>query len=112
MNILNTKVLGAIGVIAICGLSILPASADGCFAFNHPRRAEVLGRDAALNHELCRDRGSLSGQYGRLRNEDRAIARQEQRDAWRNGGYITRGEQRRLNHEENRVQRQINHDHF
>jgi len=110
MNILNMKLLSAFGAITICGLSVLPASAGPLFWFNHPRRAEVLRRDAALNNELCRDRGLLSGHYGQLRAEDRAIARQEQRDAFFHDGHITRGEQMQLNREENQVQRQINRD--
>ncbi|HEY9684324.1 MAG TPA: hypothetical protein V6C89_00135 [Drouetiella sp.] len=82
----------------------------GNFAHNHPRRAEVLGRDNRLNRELHADRGDLSGHYSQLRGEDIAIRQQEQADARANGGYITPGQQAQLNREENHVQRQINRD--
>lgn len=83
---------------------------NGQFASQHPRRAEVLGRDAALNRELRSDRGNLDGQFGQLRRQDRNIARQEQFDARRNGGFITPGQEQQLNREENHLQRQINRD--
>ena len=82
----------------------------GNFAQNHPRRAEVLGRDANLNNQVQADRGDLSGHYNQLNREDSAIRRQEQADARFNGGYITPGEQKQLNREENHVQNQINRD--
>jgi len=103
----KTNAILAVGGVALIAATALPASAS-CFSFNHPRRAEVLRRDAVLNCEINHDRGYLSGNYGRLRGEDLAIARQEQHDAFLNGGYITRGEQWQLNHEENRLQHQIN----
>jgi hypothetical protein len=73
----------------------------GSFAQNHPRRAEVLGRDNNLNNQLTADKGNLDGHYGQLSREDSAIF---------NGGYITKGEQNQLNREENHVQNQINRD--
>jgi hypothetical protein len=82
----------------------------GHFAANHPRRAEVLGRDNFQRGELRADRGKLGGHYGQLMHEDRSIHRQEQRDARINGGFITRGQQNQLNREENRVQNQTNRD--
>ena len=71
----------------------------------------MLGRDAYLNREINCDRGNLSGNYGRLEREDRAIRTQAQREAFFNGGYLTHGQTRRLNREENNVQRQVNYDH-
>ncbi|HEY9676677.1 MAG TPA: hypothetical protein V6C76_01650 [Drouetiella sp.] len=82
----------------------------GNFATNHPRRAEVLGRDNGLNQEINADRGNLSGNYRHLEHEDQAIRNQEQADARANGGFITQGQQNQLNREENRVQNQINRD--
>ena len=77
---------------------------------NHPRRAEVLGRDSGLNREINNDAGHLNGQYGQLKAEDQGIRAQEQTEAGQNGGYITRPEQRQLNQEENQLQRQVNRD--
>jgi hypothetical protein len=83
----------------------------GNFRQNHPRRAEVLGRDRNLNQRINNDKGQLGGHYGQLKNEDRSIRRQEQRDARINGGFITKGQKAHLNKEENRVNRQIQRDH-
>ncbi len=80
------------------------------FQTNHPRRSEVLGRDANLNSQLNQDKGDLSGQYGNLKSEDQSIRRQEQRDARKNGGYITQQQQAKLNSEESNLQSQINTD--
>lgn len=89
--------------------SILPSFA-GNFWQNHPRRAEVLRRDKNINCEINRERGDLGGHYGQLKAEDRAIRRQEQRDARMNGGDITATEQHRLNREENHLNNQIRRD--
>jgi len=86
-----------------------PSFADSCFY--HPLRAEVLNRDAYLNNQINSDYGYLRGNYGQLKAEDMAIRQQEQRDAWRNGGYLTAGQVRHFNREENNLQRQINYDH-
>ncbi len=80
------------------------------FAKDHPRRAEVNGRDVGLGRQLANDRGNLGNHYGQLMNEQRSIQGQEQRDAARNGGYITAGQQNKLNREENGLQNQINKD--
>jgi len=85
-------------------------SSVSSFGQEHPRRAEVLGRDNRLNNEINNDKGHLDGQYGQLKGEDQSIRRQEQNDARQNGGYITKGEQQQLNGEENHLQRQVNQD--
>ena len=83
---------------------------DAQFQANHPRRSEVLGRDANLNSQINQDKGDLNGHYGQLKSEDNSIRRQEQNDARQNGGHITSQEQGQLNHEENGLQRQVNRD--
>jgi hypothetical protein len=102
----TTPKVAAFAALALTVLTTLPSFAWGC----HPRRAEVLGRDSRINGELNRDYGHLNGHFGQLKSEDRSIRRQEQRDFRRNGGFLTRGQQAHLNHEESHVQRQINHD--
>jgi len=104
-------------VLAVTNLSVVlllvgSASWAGTFAQNHPRRAEVLRRDGNINRRLNADKGQLGGHYGQLKREDAGIRRQEQRDARRNGGYITKGQQRQLNKEENHVNNQIRRDHY
>jgi len=80
------------------------------FVQNHPRRAEVLGRDANLSYAINKDQGHLDGQYGALAKEDRQIAQQEQSDARANGGYITGQQKQQLNQEENQLRQQIQQD--
>jgi hypothetical protein len=110
MRKLNVALLGLATMIGALFLQQPSQAMPGGFARQHPRRAEVLRRDRGLRGEIRGDRGLLGGHYSQLMHEDRGIRKQEQRDARINGGYITRGQQARLNREENRVQRQINHD--
>jgi hypothetical protein len=83
---------------------------NNAFVKNHPRRSQVLSRDANENYRINKDEGHLGGNYNKLASEDKSIARQEQRDARQNGGYITTQEQGQLNREENRLNNQIRHD--
>lgn len=108
---MNSKYFLSVMALGILLTSMAPAQAQGFFWNNHPRRSEVLRRDNGLNRQIQADRGQLGGNYRRLENEDRAIRHQEQRDARFDNGHITAGEQRQLNREENRLQRQINRDH-
>ncbi len=106
----KTALLSVASLMGLLALSSsLPSFAWG-WSCEHPRRAEVLRRDAYLHSEINHDYGRLNGHYGQLQREAYAIDRQEQRDAYLNGGYITRGQQHQLNREENRLQRQINWD--
>jgi hypothetical protein len=105
-----TKVsLLSIAAVGLLVTSIAPSYA-GTFRQNHPRRAQVLHRDNRLNNRINNNKGNLSGHYGQLSREDKSIRHQEQRDARNNGGHITKGEQHQLNHEENRVNNQIQRD--
>jgi len=86
---------------------------SAAFDAKHPRRAEVLNRDA---NEINKNKAAAANgqitarQEHKLNREDAAIRRQEQKDARANGGKITKGEQAKLNHEENRVNHQRAHD--
>jgi hypothetical protein len=82
----------------------------GSFAQNHPRRAEVLGRDNNLNNSINADRGQLGGNYQALKTDDRSIRQQEQQDAHANGGYITSTQKQQLNQEENQLRQQVGQD--
>ena len=70
---IKTRVM-LLGVTAALSLGTLSSAVDpayaGNFAQNHPRRAEVLGRDNRLNNQINNDQGHLNGQYGRLKSED------------------------------------------
>lgn len=98
---------------AIAALTVAFATAAPSFAWGWPwqsNASEVANRDANLANEIAHDRGHLSGRYGRLAQKDAAINRQERRELWQNGGYLTNGQTRQLNAEENNLQRQINYD--
>ncbi len=80
------------------------------WAKHHPRRHQVNQRLARQNRRIHREvkEGDLTrAQAGRLHRHDRAIRREERHMARQNGGYVTKGEQRALNRQENGVSRQI-----
>ena len=102
-----TKSLTAL--LLVLGMSA-PAFADGTWAANHPRRAEVNGRLANQNRRIDQGvrNGTLTrGQARQLHREDHAIRAEERADAAIHGGHITKGEQRQINRQENQVSRQI-----
>lgn len=103
------KILSAVITLMLLG-SVSTQAFASSFAKHHPRRAQVLRRDNHLNNQLRADKGHLGGNYGKLAREQRAIRHQERRDARTNGGFITKGQQRQLNREENRLHNQINKD--
>jgi hypothetical protein len=100
-------------VAALC-LAVAPAAhADNNWKKKHPRRAEVLKRDNRLKNRTqnAENKGKITqGQANHLEGEEAAIRNQEQADAAANGGHITKGEQRDLNREENKVNRELKRD--
>jgi len=86
------------------------APADGQWAKDHPRRAEVNARLANQNRRINREvrEGEMSrAQAARLHHQDRQIRKEERTMASTNGGHITKAEQRALNQQENQVSREI-----
>jgi hypothetical protein len=112
MNAHSSKkqIFVAATVLSALALSSLQPSFAGQFRQNHPRRAEVLGRDKNINNRINQDRGQLGGHYNQLARQDQSIRKQEQRDSRINGGYITPGQQSQLNREENHVNREVRND--
>ncbi len=91
----------------VAGASAAPWQAD------HPRRVEVNHRLAHQDLRINRDfhEGRITAtQAACLHHEDQFIRHHERRHARCDGGHITRGEQTRLNHQENHISRQIYHD--
>ncbi len=83
------------------------------FARQHPRRDEVNMRVARQRYRIAEgvDRGKLSpAQARQLEANDNAIKRQEHADVRANGGFLTRGEDRQLNQEENANSKMIRAD--
>ena len=111
MTVTRTRKLALVAAaFAALGLSATSASAESFWQFHHPRRAEVNERLANQNVRINREvrEGELSPwQARRLHRGDFAIRHEERAMARYNGGYITRGEQHALNHQENMVSRRI-----
>ena len=96
--------------LATLGLSATSASAESWWQFHHPRRAEVNDRLAHQNFRINRElrEGALTPwQARRLQRQDFMIRHEERAMARFNGGYIPRGEQHMLNHQENMVGRRL-----
>ena len=109
MSIKTILISAALAVTAVGGLSGA-ASAETRWATDHPRQHEVLSRDAAQRHQIVAERkqGELTrGRTARLLRTDHRIAREDHAFSRINGGYVTKGEQRLMNRQENRVERRI-----
>jgi hypothetical protein len=101
----------AFGVVAMLA-GATAASAGTAWQNSHPRRAQVNARLANQNHRINTERreGEISkAQAQDLHAEDRGIRGEERLDASKDGGHITRAQQRRLNRQENAVSQQIGH---
>ena len=109
MNAKRNILLVAMGLI-MAGASVTAASAETTWQKDHPRRVEVNGRLAnqdARIHEERRDGQVSAAKAARLHRADYRIRMQERRFARHDHSHLTRAEQARLNHEENRVSRHI-----
>jgi hypothetical protein len=105
MGLARTLSLSVLSLLA-GGMIATAASAETPWQAHHPRQAEVLSRDAHQRAAIRAERreGDLTrGQARHLLTTDRRIDRQDHLLARANGGFITKHEQRFLNHEENRV---------
>jgi len=99
------------GLCAAIVVSLIAVMATPSWAADaHPRRAEVMNRDRHLAHQMNKDYGNLSGHYNQLQSQDAAIRRQTQRDMQKNGGYLTKAQQKQLNGEENTLRSEIRAD--
>ena len=108
MKTTHLTIIITLFIILASGFS--PAYAQGRWAQNHPRRAEVNSRLALQNQRIHQERrsGEISGlQAFRMHLQDRQIRRGERLMARHNGGHITRQQQHRLNRQENRVSKEI-----
>jgi hypothetical protein len=106
---MKSKLLFSALFIAFLGIANVSLAQDG-FAKTHPRRAEVNQRLKNQDHRINQKmrRGDISRhQANRMHRRDHSIRQEERRMAYRHGGHITRHEQYRLNHQENRMNRRI-----
>jgi hypothetical protein len=106
---MNSKSL----IVAVAGLVLTIGAAGVASAQDvapHPRRAEVNQRLETQDRRIdeAKAKGEISPMKAhRLHRADRRIARAERRDAKVHHGRITRAEQARLNHREDKVGRRI-----
>lgn len=109
MNAKKSALLALMGLV-MAGSAVTGASADTRWQAGHPRREEVnqrLNHQNARIHQERRDGELNARQAHHLHMADHRIRMQERRFARHDGGHITRGEQHRLNHEENNVSGRI-----
>ena len=103
-------VLTAVAATVSLACLAAPAMADTPWQAHHPRREQVNNRLENQNDRIHREveEGEMShAKAARLHRADHRIRMQERRMAARNGGHISRGEQARINREENHVSRRI-----
>ncbi|PWT73802.1 MAG: hypothetical protein C5B59_12540 [Bacteroidetes bacterium] len=97
-------------LILTIGIAFASHAQDGKWAKNHPRREEVNGRLANQNarvNDKVEDGKMSKAEAAKIHKEDHQI-RQEERDmAAQSHGHITKQEQKVLNHQENKVSKQI-----
>lgn len=106
---LRNVLIAAVG-LAITAGAAGAASAGTPWQNHHPRRVEVNHRLGHLNHSIRVDRrdGKLTAFQARRLHERVHLVRVHERfDARHNGTHLTRGEQWRLNHQENGIRRHI-----
>jgi len=109
MNIKRTLIAGALALTTAVSLAGV-ASAETPSQAHHPRQEQVLHRVQHQRRLVRQERreGEL-GRYQarRLLARDTRIAREDHRLARRNGGYITKVQQHRLNRQENHLRQRI-----
>lgn len=101
--------IAAMGLTMAAG-AVSTASAATTWQNHHPRRVEVNHRLANENHRIRVERreGAISGREARhLHKVDYRVRMEERRMAMRHHGHLTRGEQVRLNHQENHLSHRI-----
>jgi len=109
MSIKTTLIAALAGVTAVVGLAG-SASAEGRWSHAHPRQHAVLTRVHREERAARVDfRDGLISRRQAIRDiaADRRIAREDHYFARTNGGYITRGEQRFMNGQENRIAHRV-----
>ena len=108
---MKTKFLLSVLFIAFLGfVNSVSAQDNTKWDKNHPRRAEVNSRLKKQNERIDKKEadGKMSAKEAdKLHKEDHSIRKEEKSDAKKDGGHITKGEQRKLNRQENHVNRQI-----
>jgi hypothetical protein len=109
MTLKTTLIALSLGLAAAGGLSAT-ASAETRWENHHPRQDQVLDRVHRQRQEIRVERreGEISrAKAHRLMTAENRLAREDRRDARINGGYITKGQQRHMDRQENRLHRHV-----
>jgi hypothetical protein len=110
MRFLRNLLAATSAAVVLAAFAAPPVSADTAWQAHHPRREQVNNRLARQNwriHREVREGEMTRGQAARLRRADWRTRMAERRMARRNGGFITRRQQLRLNRRENHISRRI-----
>ena len=94
-------------------LAMTPPASAGWFARHHPLRAEVNYREHHQQERIAHGiaSGRLNpGEAAHLESEEARLKQQERADVRANGGYLTKGQYRQLNREENNLSHEIYQD--
>lgn len=110
MNCTTRSTLILVSSLLLGGMTVNAFADERQFDKHHPRRAEVNQRlanqDKRINNEV--KEGEMSkDEAAKLHREDRHIRKEERAMAAEHGGHITKKEQEKLNHQENKVSQQI-----
>jgi hypothetical protein len=103
-------IVAAVGVAMAGSAAVTGASAETTFQAHHPRRVEVNHRLSVENLRIHKERREgLIGprKAARLHAQVREIRKHERIDARFDRSHLTRHEDRALNHQENRVDREL-----
>jgi hypothetical protein len=103
-------IVAAVGMAMAGSAAVTGASAETTFQAHHPRRVEVNRRLAVENLRIHKERreGLIGGRKAaRLHAQVRGIRHHERIDARFDRSHLTRHEDRTLNHQENRVDREL-----
>ena len=107
---MKMSTLGGLAISAAMALASASAMAETQWEKDHPRRDQVNDRLANQNHRINQEVKSgeiTQKQAAKLHRQDHQIRKEERLMASQNGGHITKGEQRVLNQQENKVSREI-----
>lgn len=107
---LNTRIICYVAITSTILGTGLAQAAEGKWAQEHPRRAQVNERldnqNKRINKEVAE--GEMSKQQANgIKREDRQVRQEERSMASQNGGHITKQEQQTLNQQENAISKQI-----
>jgi hypothetical protein len=107
---MKSKILFSAMFLAFLGLANFSVAQDGSFTRNHPRRAEVnhrLNKQDQRIHDRVRNGDISRREAHRLYHKNHRIRNEEGRMAYRHGGHLSRHDYKRLNRQENRLNRRI-----